>query len=99
MCIRDSDQEVYVPNAFTPNGDTFNDLFEVFPSNGGQVTRLRVYDRWGSLVFDNGGNPQNLWDGSFSGQELPEGVYVYQLEVVFPDRTRRELAGDISLIR
>lgn len=70
--------ELYIPSAFTPNGDLSND--EYFVSlRGIQVTDARIYDRWGVEVFASD-NPDFRWDGKFNGRDVPEGVYILVLK-------------------
>jgi len=68
---------VYVPDAFTPNGDGINDTFGI----SGEAIRdftMRIYNRWGELIFESTNAAQH-WDGSYKGKVVPQGVYVYQL--------------------
>ena len=61
--------DIYVPNAFTPNGDGQNDVFEVYGIGISQV-ELTIYNRWGQEVFQESSNrPQ--WDGMFKGKMQP----------------------------
>jgi gliding motility-associated-like protein len=77
---------VYVPNAFSPNGDGNNDRLAVFPRVGvTRITDFRIYDRWGGLVheqregFGLPGSPLN-WDGEVNGRPTNGGTYVYAVE-------------------
>jgi gliding motility-associated-like protein len=68
-----------MPNAFTPNGDQVNDVFRpIFPCPVRNM-RLRVYNRWGQLVFETN-EVQGGWDGRINGVEAPMEVYGWQLE-------------------
>lgn len=70
---------VYVlPNAFTPNGDGQNDLFKPFPYRFVERIELKIYNRWGNVVFETE-NPDVNWDGTDqkTGEQLNEGVYLY----------------------
>jgi gliding motility-associated-like protein len=71
---------VEVPNGFTPDGDNFNDLFVIPILVNYNSVSLSVYNRYGSLVYENT-NYTNNWDGSSSinGQELPDDTYYYIL--------------------
>jgi gliding motility-associated-like protein len=86
---------MYIPSAFTPNGDGLNDQFGV---KGEGVTdfRIRVYDRWGEVIFESD-NAQLQWDGSYKGQPVQEGTYVYQVSAKGLDR--RNATGSVTLIR
>jgi gliding motility-associated-like protein len=70
-----------MPNAFTPNGDGRNDVFQVPPSLQLTVIDFSVYNRWGERVFSASGSTQG-WDGRLNNQPQPAGVYVWQLKYV-----------------
>jgi gliding motility-associated-like protein len=87
----------FVPNAFTPNNDGANDVLYV----RGQFIEtfdLKIYDRWGELVFETQDKSQG-WDGSFKGKELDPAVYVYHMNVVCIDGNSSFEKGNITLIR
>lgn len=67
---------VFVPNAFTPNSDGMNDLWQV-SSNYVAFGELEIYNRWGQVIFS--GSINDGWDGTFNGDKAPAGVYVYRL--------------------
>ncbi len=83
----------YVPNAFSPNGDGFNDNFGPEVTHLPATFHMRVFDRWGGLLYETD-NPAAQWDGSAKGESLPVGIYLYTVEV---DGELR--AGDVALIR
>lgn len=95
--------EVYAPNAFSPNNDGVNDYFNI--QGGGdldQVLDLKVFDRWGNLVYQG----KNLsptanqgWNGRFRGEWVPDGVYIYTALLGLFDGTKKELSGEITLIK
>lgn len=99
------DRNIYIPNAFSPaNKDGNNDLFLIFAGYGvEQVKSLRVFDRRGSLVFEQEGfppeNPTFGWDGTFRGQELNSGVYVYVAEIEFIDGKVEVFKGEVVLVK
>lgn len=97
--------EIFIPNAFSPDGDGFNDRFTFF-SDGGSgeiITALRVFDRWGALLFET--NEMELndesrgWDGTAGGKILPQGVYTYHGYVRFGNGVVKAYKGDIALLR
>lgn len=95
---------VYIPNAFSPNEDGRNDAFTVYAGPGvRQVLTLKVFNRWGGLVFENGqfkpNDPSLGWDGFFKGEPAQLGVYAYFAEVEFIDGVSIIYEGDISLVR
>lgn len=89
---------IYVPNAFTPDGDGINDVFQVKMRDGSRSYHLRIFDRWGKLVFESK-DPEEGWDGRIDGEPAPVGAYVYELEVKGPGGTNRSEEGHVTLIR
>ncbi|MBL7828591.1 MAG: gliding motility-associated C-terminal domain-containing protein [Saprospiraceae bacterium] len=90
-------QHVDIPNAFTPNGDGANDVFQAIPSEGGELIGLLiVYDRWGEKVFESRG--VLYWDGTIDGKPAPSDVYVYLIEVDCGE-IKGKRVGDVTLIR
>jgi gliding motility-associated-like protein len=69
------DPDIYVPTAFTPNGDGKNDLFKVFPV-GFVLEDLKIYDRWGNIIFATK-DANKGWDGKFKGEVLGTGTFVW----------------------
>jgi gliding motility-associated-like protein len=67
--------DIYLPNAFTPNGDAINDLFKGIPVGIKQFNYLKVFNRWGQLIFSSS-DYNKAWDGTWHGQNQPSGVYV-----------------------
>ncbi|WKZ65505.1 MAG: gliding motility-associated C-terminal domain-containing protein [Flavobacteriales bacterium] len=79
-----------LPNIFTPNGDRVNDLFVPFPYRGVKAIDLRVFNRWGQVVFTTT-DPDVRWNGTLNneGETCPDGVYYYTCTVTYA-----RLAGD-----
>ena len=70
---------VYVPNAFTPNNDTKNEIFNYKANCTDFQVRLDIYTRFGQLIFSSE-NPDFGWDGTYNNQDAPVGVYTYALK-------------------
>lgn len=87
--------KMYIPNAFTPNGDGINDQFGV-KGEGISGFHLYVYDRWGKVVFESS-DPQHEWDGTYKGQPVQQDTYVY--EVMSESYGRRPRTGSVTLVR
>lgn len=89
---------VDVPNAFTPNGDGVNDYVNV---RGYGITKLtfRIYNRWGTMVYQATSNKQIGWDGRYNGVLQPQDVYTYIADIEFYDGTTFQKKGDITLLR
>lgn len=98
-------RNVYIPNAFSPDGDGINDVFRVGTGNGVvKINYMRVYDRWGELLYEAKDIPAGDvtsfgWDGRFKGQRLNPGVFLYLVEVKFLDKIDLLYRGDITIIR
>ncbi len=91
---------VYIPDAFTPDGNQVNDTF--YPVFAGQTELLEykftVFDRWGSNVFYSTA-PGHGWDGTFGSRSLPPGLYVWQLQFATDGSDTTIQAGTVRLIR
>ncbi len=96
---------VAIPNAFTPDGDGYNDIFMVRSGNPAvdQIKTFRIYSRWGELVFEANDIQPNQqehgWDGNFKGNPLQQGLYVYQVDILYLDGSIENLKGSVLLIR
>ncbi|MDO9001103.1 MAG: gliding motility-associated C-terminal domain-containing protein [Bacteroidota bacterium] len=91
------EQTLYVPNAFTPNGDGINDIF--LPKGKGLVKyNLLVFDRWGEKVYETSDFSAG-WDGAFKGIECKEDVYVWKITATFPQGKVKEYTGHVTLNR
>ncbi|HWB64183.1 MAG TPA: gliding motility-associated C-terminal domain-containing protein, partial [Chitinophagales bacterium] len=91
---------VYVPNAFTPNGDGVNDYFEVYGNKEAwKQFDIAVFDRWGEKVFES--NDMNFkWNGQFKGKLMQPAVFVYEMHVVYLDNhTDKVFKGSVTLLR
>ncbi|MEL6635973.1 MAG: gliding motility-associated C-terminal domain-containing protein, partial [Bacteroidota bacterium] len=90
---------IYAPNIFSPNGDGFNDDFRVLSTNIMEIDFLRVFDRWGALVWESSDINEG-WDGTYRGQPAGPGVYIYSLEApcILDDTTIRKM-GDVTIVR
>ena len=68
---------IYIPSAFTPNGDGLNDTFGI-KGEGVSDFHIYIYDRWGEIIFEST-EARKQWDGKYKGQQVEQGTYVYQL--------------------
>ncbi len=89
--------QVYIPNAFTPNNDGNNDYFLVYGNTISQI-KMRVFTQWGQLIFESRVK-ENGWDGTFKGQMQPNGVYVYSIDLTFNDGTKTHKDGTVTILR
>ena len=90
----------FIPNVFTPNGDQINDVILIVSNlPGDRLISFEIFDRWGSMLFSQYGNPPFQWDGKSKEEEAQSGVYVYKL--LWKDLEGNMVAkvGDITLLR
>jgi gliding motility-associated-like protein len=69
---------VYIPSAFTPNGDKDNEEFKIFGNSCLDDPTFRIYDSWGNEVFRSEDPFNEFWDGTFNGKRVPQDVYTYR---------------------
>ncbi len=100
----DATKNVYIPNAFSPNGDGVNDLFQIYTNKGvASIPELKIYDRWGNLLYIGKNISPNDstagWDGNFQGQKMNPAVFIYVADVLFLNGEHGLYSGDVTLIR
>ena len=89
---------VVLPDAFSPNGDGLNDVYEVFPHPNLQVVSQKIYNRWGEEVASIDG--LNFWDGRWEGEDQPAGTYlIYIVSENIYTGFRQTQYGRLSLVR
>jgi gliding motility-associated-like protein len=94
---------IYIPNAFSPNGDGINDQFRIYPHPEfkGEFLNLKIFDRWGSMIFEANDFASDgiSWDGLYKGQKLNPAVFVYVIEIMHSSGMIEIRDGDITLLR
>lgn len=94
---------VFVPNTFSPNGDGSNDVFYVRGSGLARVKSLRIFNRWGELIFQKRDFAVNDistgWDGTYNGRTLEPDTYIYQVDVFCENSESVRFDGSLALIR
>lgn len=97
--------DLFIPTAFSPNGDGRNDRFTIYanPVQVRRVRRLQIYDRWGNLLYQAGDfsvNDEDAgWDGLFRGRPMNAGSYVYHAELELIDGSRQDVNGQVNLMK
>ncbi len=86
-----------VPNAFTPNGDGFNDTWNIEGLETYRNSVMNVYNRWGQLVYSNHGSYTEAWDGRRNGKDLPIGTYYYV--ITLNQDGKENVSGDVTIVR
>ncbi len=97
-------ENIYIPNAFSPNDDGINDVFR--PYHDGDVVQIkvmRIFDRWGGLLYEaHDFLPEayaKSWNGKMGNTLLNPGAYLYTLEVTFRNGTEKTFSGIVNLVR
>jgi gliding motility-associated-like protein len=95
--VEDPCGEVWVPTAFSPNGDGSNEQICVY---GGCITSLtfQLFDRWGNMVFETNDNAI-CWDGIYKDKPMNTAVFAYYLYVILDNGDVVEQKGNITLVR
>jgi gliding motility-associated-like protein len=98
-----NEENYFLPNTFSPNGDGNNDYF--YPRGTGvyNIQSLSVFNRWGQMVFQRKNFPANSatmgWDGTFNGHPAPSDAYVYIAEVICSNAQVVAIHGNVTLVR
>lgn len=95
--------EYYIPNVFSPNGDGSNDAFYIVPSEtaSNQIASMTIFDRWGNQIYRRENYINEIgqgWDGTYNGEELNPGVYVYIIEVL-EGEVIKPFYGDVTIVK
>lgn len=103
LVVVKKDTKVYIPNAFSPDGNIVNDNFTLYGDHKVKnIQLMRIYDRWGGLMFEANNippnDPQFGWDGRTKGMPVELGVYVYYFEVEFIDGRIESFKGDVNVV-
>ena len=101
----DRDRHVFVPTAFSPNGDGNNDVFYVFAKDNSveKIHSFLIFDRWGESMFEarnfQPNDPSHGWDGKHRGETMNPAVFVWFAEIEFIDGQVELFEGDVVLVR
>ena len=99
--LSNCDCPFFIPNAFSPNNDGLNDVFEIKHSCDLIAYDLKIFNRWGQIVFESGSD-QNFWTGKLNNKNTPVGTYIYTITykwLIYGQPTQRKETGNIYLIR
>ena len=95
--INCDEPDIFIPSAFSPNGDGKNDVFLLRANYLAEID-LEIYNRWGELVFQTQ-NIREGWDGTYQGKEVDPDVFVYHLTVKCLDNQEYYTQGNVTVIR
>jgi gliding motility-associated-like protein len=95
---------VYVPTAFSPNGDAVNDIFYIIGSKGVRIIKeILIYNRWGELIFRDEnfqtGDPSHGWDGTYRGKNLMPDSFTYKIIAEMKNGEVNDFTGAFTLLR
>lgn len=88
---------LHVASAFTPNNDNFNDQFYV-GYYGIKELNVKIFSRWGILIYESD-DKDFRWDGTYKGQQVPEGVYVYVINGIGENNLKYPKTGTVTVFR
>ena len=99
-----TEPRIYIPDAFTPNGDKINDVVSLITGEDVLVVnKFEIYDRWGNRVFGSYAFDPKVtevgWDGTLNGSPVNSGVFVYMIEAVSISGKLISKSGDLTLVR
>jgi len=93
--------EVYVPNAFSPNFDGYNDYFSPYSNCSLLNYSMKIFNRWGALIYQST-NPNEGWNGRLKNKDINKGVYVYLLEFDVNQKGEnisKKISGDLTILK
>ncbi len=94
----DNDVIIYVPNAFTPDDDAYNQTFEPVIASIIDQYHLELYNRWGELIFESY-NKNVGWDGTYNGVRVQDGTYTWKITISTNGTNKIVKYGHVSVIR
>jgi gliding motility-associated-like protein len=90
---------VFIPNAFTPDGDDYNNwFFPVITNASTEDYSFMIFNRWGELIYE-GNDLEAKWDGRYHGKMVQDGVYVYKIIIKDLSEQKHEFYGHVSVLR
>ncbi|MBK9733503.1 MAG: VCBS repeat-containing protein [Saprospiraceae bacterium] len=97
--VKENSTKIVIPNIFNPESSSGNDTWTIHLPIGYTISELNIYDRWGNKVAAAKNTIIFNWDGTYKGQLMTPGVYVYQIKLLDANGKVSVLAGDVTLVR
>ncbi|HZG25644.1 MAG TPA: PKD domain-containing protein, partial [Chitinophagaceae bacterium] len=98
-----NEKNYFVPNTFTPNGDGVNDFFYPRGNNINRVQSMRIFNRWGEMIFEKRNFAANSqadgWNGTYKGKAAASDAYVYLVEFICENGSIIPFKGNVTLVR
>ena len=98
ICVTISESKLLMPNAFTPNGDTHNDVYKAKEYQSIVEFHAYIFNRWGQKLYE-WTNPAEGWDGNYNGSPVKEGVYFVVVKARGADGIVYNIRKDVNLLR
>ena len=98
ICVTISESKLLMPNAFSPNGDTHNDVYKAKEYQSIVEFHAYIFNRWGQKLFE-WANPAEGWDGNYNGNPVKEGVYFVVVKARGADGIVYNIRKDVNLLR
>ena len=98
ICVTISESKLLMPNAFSPNGDTHNDVYKAKEYQSIVEFHAYIFNRWGQKLFE-WTNPAEGWDGNYNGNPVKEGVYFVVVNARGADGIVYNIRKDVNLLR
>ena len=98
ICVTISESKLLMPNAFSPNGDTHNDVYKAKEYQSIVEFHAYIFNRWGQKLFE-WTNPAEGWDGNYNGRPVKEGVYFVVVKARGADGIVYNIRKDVNLLR
>ena len=99
ISITISTSKLEFPNAFSPNGDDYNEIYKAKKDYQSIVEfKATIYNRWGQKLFE-WTDPAEGWDGTFNGKSVKEGVYYVHVQAKGADGVKYNIKKDVNLLR
>lgn len=95
-------KRIFIPNAFSPNGDGYNDVFMIYGGLGiEEIENFQIFSRWGDLVFEKNNfqpnDPSTGWNGFFKGKKMNPAVFVFFAKIKYTNGETEIMKGDLFL--
>jgi gliding motility-associated-like protein len=97
VTVIQGEEELYIPNAFSPDGNNLNDQFMIYGTNIKTID-IQIFDRWGEQVY-HGTDQYKGWDGKFHGNAVEMGVYVYRVQCEWMSGNKTTRNGIVTCLR
>lgn len=88
---------LYIPNAFTPNGDGLNDSFGI-AGEGITEFNMSIFNKWGEMIYETN-HLDEQWDGTYGGETVQDGSYVYHISIRTSDKKNLVKSGTVTVLK